>query len=413
MQSTSAVPYRRLTVTFLLAVLLVAYSLSHWAFRSEADARGIATALDGVLTLDPRSAADAVRSFELRGALGAVFTLALSFLLVAAPIASSFRLQRMMLNRYPDGAEGIEQEQVSEHAWRTDGLLKIEAKVFRAVGEPPPRELPIDLIVRAVSLLIPIWVALVLAALAATGSTSEPVVEWSLAVGTVLILLLVFDSLVLILRTARLRRDAYFSTEARPESRMLPRRVRLLALVLASLVLTAGVEGVIAPGPTPPTEDYAAVRQVTFQPNVRWRQYLGFQGLSTKGFPADSLLQRGVIIRLRLDLVASPGFRVKLRANVIESKTHRVLGGKNDFIVKPDDPPRRPARVGVNARELVLLHIGNVRRPVPRAKPKSRALSFWTRVEQPGAYYVQIRLEDNQGLLLEVVRTASFNIARA
>jgi len=49
---------------------------------------------------------------------------------------------------------------------RAGGVHRLEARAFAAFEEAPPREFPLDLTLRAVALLLPVWLALVLAVLA-------------------------------------------------------------------------------------------------------------------------------------------------------------------------------------------------------------------------------------------------------
>jgi hypothetical protein len=192
--SLPVVPVRRLTILFVLTVLLLAWALAAGVFRSEHDAQGLARAMQGVLTLDPREAEHSVRSFRLREAAGALFLLALSFVMVAAPLASSFRLQRILLNLYPSRSRDVGGEPVANHAVRSSGAYLIERRAFSAAGDHPPTEIQIDLVVRAVALLIAVWIALVLGLLA--GVVSNTGAQVALGVGAALIALLAIDAVV-------------------------------------------------------------------------------------------------------------------------------------------------------------------------------------------------------------------------
>ena len=226
--------------------------------------------------------------------------------------------------------------------------------------------------VLAFSLLMPIWLALVLAVLAATGSTSEsPILgEWSapfLAVGAGLIFLLALDSLVLARRSAAQRLST--NRSAAPErTRMLPRPVRLLALGATALALAAGVIGLVAPSAAEPTQIYATINGVTLESPITRGSYLARMALPTTGIEAEDLRERGVMINLTTELATPSDVSIDVRGTVVDAKTQDIVGGKDElfFSLRSElGNQRRSASESVNARQLLLLQ--DRQRPPPTA----------------------------------------------
>jgi hypothetical protein len=421
--SGSPIPYRRLTAAFLLTVLLVAYGLSNGVFRSEADAEGIAAAMEGVLTLDPGAAADAVRSFELRGALGAVFTLALALVLVAAPVAASFRVERMLLNVYPAGAESLRREAVTRHASETAGVFRIEANAFALLDDRPPREQPLDLIVRSLSLLMLVWAALVLTVLAVSEATADSAaaLAWSpflLGLAAALILLLALESLLSVRRAVAFRREPSRPRVAKLGNRRMKLSFRLLLAAAAVAAIASGLAAVDAPSSSTPQELYVRIAQVALERKVTFGQYLERSALPTTDISAAHLAEGGLLVDLEIELTAVPGFRVKMDYSVFDAKTHQPLPGAQkryiaDLMPEASGTSSGGARAGIDARELVLLHLGTFRRAPeePKTEVDTAHWSFWTPLpEKPGNYFIEITARDPQGNPFEMVRTESFPI---
>jgi hypothetical protein len=100
----------------------------------------------------------------------------------------------LFANLYPSRSRDVGGEPVANHAVRSSGAYLIERRAFSAAGDHPPTEIQIDLVVRAVALLIPVWIALVLGLLA--GVVSNTGAQVALGVGAALIALLAIDAVV-------------------------------------------------------------------------------------------------------------------------------------------------------------------------------------------------------------------------
>lgn len=135
-------------------------------FRGSADALGKMTAAS--LTLSPRDAADALRSFACvpekrkegivtvctvrRGVTNTVaglIFLGLAIWLVTALPITSFRLKRMLFNLQRGAARRLSMELAMSHAVKARGVYRLEAEHFRRLGARPPREIPLDLLSQA------------------------------------------------------------------------------------------------------------------------------------------------------------------------------------------------------------------------------------------------------------------------
>ena len=91
-----------------------------------------------------------------------VISLAL-YVITALPI-TSFRLKRMLLNLTPtDAAEAGEHRGDRPRLPRARASTATSAEAFEALGVPPPREIPFDLIAQATLMLLPLLLGVSLA----------------------------------------------------------------------------------------------------------------------------------------------------------------------------------------------------------------------------------------------------------
>jgi hypothetical protein len=96
--------------------------------------------------------------------------LALSSYLILRPVASAFRLKRLLLNLHPNAGSLRRTAPASWSASRSVGVYSLEMELFAATGMRPPNEPPLDLIV---SLPIPIiLIGTLIGVLAVDGGSS-------------------------------------------------------------------------------------------------------------------------------------------------------------------------------------------------------------------------------------------------
>jgi hypothetical protein len=356
-ESLPSVPTRRLAVGVVLAVLLVAYGLAAGVFRSEQDAVGIARAMEGVLTLDPHDAADAIGTFELRGALGAFFVIALSFVVVGAPFASAFWLQRLLLNRYPLPAHDLAHESIAGHSVRSEGVYALEARAFARAEQTSPGEIQIDLVVRAIALLLPVWLALIIGSFAAfVVEDTETFVRAALGCGAALLFLLAADSLITTWTTARmrrLRRGTTVSAGTRTAS------LRRPALAVAGVALLGGTFGYLQASPEHGV--VASISRITVAERLSFATYLRLLGVDPASAPAAERNELGMAVRYELRAWAPRGTKLRMRFRVIALKPQRHLLIQQWETLETGgsaiSASRSSGRDLPNARDLVLLHI--------------------------------------------------------
>jgi hypothetical protein len=77
--------------------------------------------------------------------------LSLAVYVILWPVASAFRLKRMLLNLYPDAAGKLASTQASWSVTRAEGAYALEGEVLARLGARVPSEPPLDL-------LVPVWV---------------------------------------------------------------------------------------------------------------------------------------------------------------------------------------------------------------------------------------------------------------
>ena len=407
MLSLPNVPYRRLAVAFLLSVLLVAYVLSSAVFDSESDARGIARALDGVLTLDPNAATDAVRSFELEGALGAAFTLALALLVVSAPVGGSFRLLRLLLNRHPAGRAGAERESVAEHGKRTTGVYILEERAFAAAGARPPPEWPLDLIVRALALMQPIWFALVLTALGALAIVDGDPLGWALAAAAGVVLAVILGALAETRRTARLRASP--AAAAAPRRRTRPLRVAAVAALVLGVAAAAAslATPTVAPQPT-----FVQISSATLDPDMPRREYLELMEMPLGGFTPPQLAARGLLVTCRMEVRAEPDEPIELQLELHDARTMARVDATSPITMSPRASREARGRQGVDPKKLVLLRLSGARRSVP-ADAVEAQFSFWLlRPSRSGLYFATVSATQG-AVVVEQTKTEPFEVAES
>lgn len=116
---------------------------------------------DASSNLSADSIADALTAVtraRLRDLLLVLVGLVLALYVILRPIMSGFRLKRMMFNLYPDFNRYRTRVPARWSAQRSSGVYRLEADVFKELGAPPAREIPLDLIVSAVGVLLVLWV---------------------------------------------------------------------------------------------------------------------------------------------------------------------------------------------------------------------------------------------------------------
>jgi hypothetical protein len=361
-ESLPGVPVRRITVLFVLAVLLLAWILAAGVFRSEHDAQGLARAMQGVLTLDPRDVEHSLRSFRLGEVLGALFILAASFVLVAAPLASSFRLQRILLNLYPQGSRRIGKEPLANHAVRSGGAYVIERRAFSATGDRPPSELQIDLVVRAVALLIPVWIGLVLGVLASIVSSTEARI--ALGVGAALVVLLAVDGFLATWRVAKLRDLApnVIDVTAADGVNRLSSVARRTMIAIAGIAVLAG--GVLAGsgGDTYPDRVFVKAQNIAVT-RATYGAFLTLQNLSQTGVARDERARRGAIVKYTIQISAPPGSSVRAVASLFRRVRDGSvkLASRYDSVLVVDQLTTAASTRSIDFRELALAHFGHLR----------------------------------------------------
>jgi hypothetical protein len=178
-------PYKRLVLAVLLVVLAVAYPL-----RSLGDITPILNSVTHVLILDYQGATEILVLFRtnpleaLRGTL--VLLLALFF--VGFPPISTFVLKRLLFNLYPGAKDRLGSIAGRDHIFSVEGLYTLEDRIFGKFGSRRPKEIPFDLLVRVLILVLLGFPLIVFTALLPVVLFAQ---RWSAIFSAVLAILLV------------------------------------------------------------------------------------------------------------------------------------------------------------------------------------------------------------------------------
>ena len=160
-QAIAPVPLRRLVVAFTVSVIFSAVLVANLARALAPEPLSEAsTALRGsvasVVEVDTNGLIDAAGKFDVASGAAAVIVLSLALYVISALPITSFRLKRMLLNLSPTDARTLASTAALSHVSRADGIYRHERAAFKALGVPPPREIPFDLIAQATLMLLPL-----------------------------------------------------------------------------------------------------------------------------------------------------------------------------------------------------------------------------------------------------------------
>ena len=380
------VPYRRLTVAFLLAVLLVAYGLSSAVFDSESDARGIAHALDGVLTLDPNAATDAVRSFELEGALGAAFTLALALLVVAAPVAGSFRLLRIPLNRYPAGRAGARPRVGRGARRRIDGRLRPRgARIRSRGGAAAARAAARPSRPRACAVAADLVRARARCSRRARDRRRRPARLGVRRRGRC--------APRGHLRRASPRPAAPRDSGASPIATAAPRRRTHPLRVAAVAASVLGVAAAAASFATPtvaPDPVFVQISSARLEADVTRGEYLRLIEVPLAGFTHAELAAPGLTVTCEIELRAQPDQPISLRLELYDTRTEARVDATGPAVARLGTLGIDGDRAEVDPKKIVLLRLSGVRRSARRRRHEQ--WTFWiVRPPRNGRYFATVR----------------------
>jgi hypothetical protein len=184
----------------------------------------------GALTADSASSAvDTLFKASPAVLAAAAVLLSASLYLILRPVASAFRLKRLLLNLYPQADSMRSSTPASWSVSRSTGIYGLEQETFATFGARAPGEPPLDLLV---SLPIPIiGVALWVGVLADSGSVFSDVVLGLLAYGAPSVIRLAWLRAAWRARNGRPRSAWLFSDEISVPWRSKPVRCRSPVLI--------------------------------------------------------------------------------------------------------------------------------------------------------------------------------------
>lgn len=319
-----------------------------------------------------------------------------SLLVVAAPVAGSFRLLRILLNRYPAGRDGAERESVSEHGRRTTGVYVLEERAFAAVGARPPHERPLDLIVRALALLQPIWFALVLAALGALAIVDGDPLGWAFAAAAGVLLAVILNALAATRRTARLRASP--AATATPGRQTQPLRV---AAVAAGVLGVAAAAASFATPTVAPDPVFVQISSARLDADVTRGEYLRLMDLPLVGFTHAELAAPGLTVTCQIELRAQPDQPISLQLELYDARTAARVDATAPVVMSLGALGLEGDRWDVDPKKIVLLRLSGARRSVP-AGAVTRQWTFWiVRPPRNGRYFATVRASQGPTVLIE------------
>ncbi|HSK26723.1 MAG TPA: hypothetical protein VK894_07425 [Jiangellales bacterium] len=142
---------------------------------SEAQAATVRSVLDGMVTFSStlsgsslHDLTDQLTRADARALLALAGSLAVAGYCVLRPLATSFRVKRMVFNLVDEPDEALRYTASTWHVPRATGLYDRERRTLQGLGVDPPSEIPLDL---GLSLLITLLVAWPLAAIYAVDTT--------------------------------------------------------------------------------------------------------------------------------------------------------------------------------------------------------------------------------------------------
>jgi hypothetical protein len=91
-----------------------------------------------------------------RELLALTVTATIALYIVLRPIVTGFKLKRLLLNTYPTAEEGIRSHSMRWSSPRATGLYRLEDELFGSLHARRPLEIPLDLIVSSLILLLPL-----------------------------------------------------------------------------------------------------------------------------------------------------------------------------------------------------------------------------------------------------------------
>jgi uncharacterized RDD family membrane protein YckC len=158
-QAVVPVPVRRIVVWFAVSVLVSAVLLANVARAlapeplTEASA-ALRGSISSTISVDTNGLIDAAGKFDAASGAAAVIVISLALYLISALPITSFRLKRMLLNLSPTDARRLAGTAALDHVYYAEGIYRHERAAFKALGVPPPKEIPFDLIAQA-TLMVP------------------------------------------------------------------------------------------------------------------------------------------------------------------------------------------------------------------------------------------------------------------
>jgi hypothetical protein len=135
LRSLPQVPYRTLIFAVAIAALLVSLPLA--GFGNVLDVLPLAGSM---LTFNLYYVTRSLEGQEFYEAVRGAIVLLLALSVVASLLTFPFELKRMLFNLYPATKERLVSTAARGHAYRVEGLYALEARVFREVGLPRPKE---------------------------------------------------------------------------------------------------------------------------------------------------------------------------------------------------------------------------------------------------------------------------------
>jgi len=135
LRSLPQLPYRTLIFAVAIAALLVSLPLA--GFGNVLDVLPLAGSM---LTFNLYYVTRSLEGQEFYEAVRGAIVLLLALSVVASLLTSPFELKRMLFNLYPATKERLASTAARDHAYKVEGLYALEARVFREVGVPRPKE---------------------------------------------------------------------------------------------------------------------------------------------------------------------------------------------------------------------------------------------------------------------------------
>jgi hypothetical protein len=149
LQSLPPTPYKRLTLAFVFAALLVALPLHNFG-----NAIQVLDIVGALMTFNISLLGAAFAAQEFWATVRAMLVLLLALCVVASLLTSPYALKRTLFNLYPGAKERLGSTAARDHTWRVTGLYALEERVFREVGLPRPKEGRWDLLFQTFVLML-------------------------------------------------------------------------------------------------------------------------------------------------------------------------------------------------------------------------------------------------------------------